>query len=367
MAHGQPHGLPFPGLLEAGRRGAAPLQAPSLFDQTLPGLFAGSSNIRFDETQGGRFKKHFFGGLFGPTKKEREANTREVKAEGAAIKRRAQGIAGQIRVAGRGDALSFPAVRDAVQAAALGEQQGLSDVAAIIGSQTGAQVQAQARRQLTADATAEEGLAALQLERTGGRFGSGLDRGQFTELEGKIGRQMAGASSLTNIAETIRNLSDVEMAAIGSGAGGKIQGEIKAELFGLLGAMQTLLEQKPSVLRQADQELIAAALGNPDKLSSLLFSRESKTLATLDRFAELLQDDAARSLSSMDDRTLALLSGVNRLTPSKFTRPEGKDRAARKTPGGGGLFPGAAVETEEILDPLKRGGAAVLDFLGGSR
>ena len=39
MANGT---LPFPGLIEAGRRGAQPLQQPSLFDQTLPGLFAGT-------------------------------------------------------------------------------------------------------------------------------------------------------------------------------------------------------------------------------------------------------------------------------------------------------------------------------------
>ena len=309
-------------LLERGTRAQQFLTAPTLFDQTLPGLFSGGANIRFDETQGGRFKKHFFGGLFGPTKKERAANKREIVAEKAALNQRTKDIAGRLRVAGRGDVLQFPAARDAVQAAAQGDPDARAAVESFFGPTEG-QREAGIRRQQVTDATAEQTLIDQRVAASGGPFGSFLDRGQFTELEGKIGRQMAGASSLNNISETIRNLTDVEMAAIGSGAGGKIQGEIKAELFGLLGAMQTLLEQKPSVLRQADQELIAAALGNPDELASLLFSRESKTLATLDRFAQLLQDDAARSLSSMDDRTLALLAGVNKFTPSKFTRPEG--------------------------------------------
>ena len=333
MAHGPIHGLPFPGLQEQGRRGAQPLQQPSLFDQTLPGLFSGQSNIRFDETQGGRFKKHFFGGLFGPTKKEREANAREQKAEGAAIKRRAQGLAGQIRVAGRGDALSFPAVRDAVQAAALGEAQGLSDVASIIGSQTQAQVQAQAQRQVTADTGAELALQQAQLAASGGEFGSFLSGQEFRAIESKVGGQMAGASSLFSIHDTVKNLTDAEILAIGQGAGGELQGQMQAELFALMRPLQTLLESgEGSVLRKSDQELIADVTGDPSSFSSLLFSREAKTLGKLKRLGELLQESAQRETSSLDARTLSKLSGVNVIRPSPFARPDGKTRPAAPKP-----------------------------------
>ena len=366
MANGPQQGLPFPGLLEQGRRGAAPLQAPSLFDQALPGLFSGQTNIRFDETQGGRFKKHFFGGLFGPTKKEREANAREIKAEGAAIKRRAQGIAGQIRTAGRGDALSFPAVRDAVQAAALGEQQGLSDVAAIAGGQTAGQRQAGVRRQAVADLTAEQTLADAQVAAQGGPFGSFLSGPEFRGVNEKVGSQMAGASSLFNISDTVRNLTDAQMAAIGGGAGGQIQGEIEAELFGLMRPLQTLLESgEGSVLRKSDQELIADVTGNPASFISQVFSREAKTLAKLDRLGELLQESAQRSTSGMDARTMELLAPVNQITPSKFTKPKGKTRSAPTPVGGSVAFPGSPVETEQIIDPLKTGAKKLIDLLIG--
>ena len=145
-------------LLDRGTRGQEILTAPTLFQQTLPGLFAGSSQLQFDETFGGRLKKSLFGGLFGPTKKEREANEREQVAEKAALNRRTQGIAGQLRTAGRGDVLQFPAARDAVRAAALGEEQGLADVQSLLTSQTEAQVQAQTQRQVTADTAAELAL-----------------------------------------------------------------------------------------------------------------------------------------------------------------------------------------------------------------
>lgn len=301
----------------------AAIVAPSLFEQTLPGLFGGRAAVEFEETFFDRFKRIKFGGIFGPSKAERAAFEREQVAERAALNRRTQGIAGQLRAAGRGDTLQFPAVRRAVEAAALGEEQGLADVASLFTAQTEAQRAAGVRRQAVSDLTAEETLAAAQLEREGGPFGSFLDRSQFTELENKVGTQMAGASRLFNIADIVENLSDADIALIGSGSGGEITGQIEADLFILMQSMQTLLEQKPSVLREADQKLIKAALGDPSSLIQNLFSREAKTLAMIRRFGDALVEDAGRSLSSMDPKTLALLGGVNKLTPSQFERPGG--------------------------------------------
>jgi hypothetical protein len=354
-------------LLEAGRRGADFVQAPSLFDQTIPGLFSNLSTVPFDETQGGRFKKFFLGGLFGPTKAERAAFEREQTADAAALKRRSQGIAGQIRLAGKGDALSFPAVRDAVQAAALGEAQGLSDVAAIAGAQTGAQRAAGIRRQGVADLTAEETLRAAILESEGGRFGSGLDVGQFIKLKDKVGVQVAGASSLANIADTVENLTDFELAMAGPGfAGGTLQGQIEADLFGLLSSMQTLLEiGEPSVLRKSDQDLINAALGNPSELSSLLFSREPKTLATIRRFSELLLEGAERSLVGLDEKTIRLMSPVLQMAPRPFQRPEGPLAPAKGPTLSEIIAPGADPGAPTGRGPGGAAEAAVDRLLGG--
>ena len=312
-------------LIERGTRGQEALAAPSLFQQTLPGLFAGSSQVQFDETQGGRFKKFFLGGLFGPTKKEREANKREQVAEKAAINRRAGAIAGNIRLAGRGDALSFPAVRDAVQAAALGEPQALQDVAGIATGPTKAQRAQGIERQRVTDETARVALEEAQLAQAGGAFGSNLDVGQFMTLRDKTGAQVAGASKLFNIADTVENLTDFELAMSGPGfAGGTLQGQIEADLFVLLSSMQTLLEiGEPSVLRKSDQELIQAALGNPSDLSALLFSREPKTLAAIRRFGDALLETADRSLVGMDQKTIGLLAPALQMQPSPFKRPEG--------------------------------------------
>jgi len=314
-----------------GTAAQAAILAPTLFQQVLPGLFGGQEAARFEESFFDRFKRIKFGGIFGPSKAEREAFEREQTAELAAINRRTQGIAGQLRVSGRGDVLQFPAARRAVEAAALGEPQGLADVEALLASQTQAQVTAQTKRQVTADETAQEQLAALVLEREGGRFGSGLDSAQFRTLEAKVAGQMAGASKLFNIADIVENLTDLEIAAIGSGTGGELQGQIEADLFNLMAEMQTLLEKTPSVLRKSDQELILGALGNPAELSELLFSREAKTIGKIRRFGELLQEDAQRSLNSVDNRTLALIAGVNKITPSNFTRPAGPTVAAGET------------------------------------
>jgi len=353
-------------LLERGTRGQEIITAPTLFQQTIPGLFAGSSQSQFDETQGGRFKKFFFGGLFGPTKKEREANKREQVAEKAAVVRRTQGIAGQLRNAGRGDVLQFPAARDAVRAAALGEEQGLKDVASFLGPTEAQRAQGVERQRVT-DATAQENLAALELTREGGPFGSQLSVERFIKLRDKTGIQVSGASKLNNIADTVENLTDFELAMSGPGfAGGTLQGQIEADLFGLLGSMQTLLEiGEPSVLRKSDQELIQAALGNPAELSALLFSREPKTLATIRRFSELLLESAERSLVGMDQKTIDLMAPVLQMEPSPFKRPEGPLARA----GGPGLSeviaPGADPAATTGRGPGGASEAAVDRILGG--
>lgn len=355
-------------LLQAGRRGAEFVQAPSLFDQALPGLFSNQSTIRFDETQGGRFKKFFLGGLFGPTKKEREAHAREQKAEAAATKVRAQGIAGQIRTAGRGDALSFPAVRDIVQLASTGDEESLRSVAGIIGNQTAGQRAQGIERQRVADESAQLQLEQAQLAAEGGVFGSHIDSDRFFAIRDKVGTQVAGASSLRNIHDTVKNLTDVQMAAIGSGAGGEIQGQIEAELFSLMRSMQTLLESgEGSVLRKSDQELIEAALGDPSSFIGNVFSREAKTLGALNRFSEILLESAGRELVGLDAKTIGLLSPVLQMAPSPFARPEGPERDAPPVTGGSTLFPGAPISDEDILTPLQEGAKSLLNILTPGR
>jgi hypothetical protein len=318
-----------PSLIQRGTRGTELLTAPTLFQQTLPGLFAGSSQLQFDETQGGRFKKFFLGGLFGPTKKEREANKREVVAEKAALNRRTTGIIGQFKQAGIDrSAASFPAVRDAIQAAAAGEAQGLSDVQSILAQAPRAVAgrEAATERARISDRSAELGLEQAELTAAGGRFGSGIDANRFFAIRDKVGTQVAGASSLFNIADTVESLTDVEMAAIGAGAGGEIQGQIEAELFSLMRSMQTLLESgEGSVLRKSDQELIEGALGDPSSFVSNVFSRESKTLGSLRRFGEILLESAGRELVGLDQTTIGLLAPVMQMSPSRFARPDGPD------------------------------------------
>ena len=326
----------------------------SLFNQVLPGLFANQSAQGIPaKTFGERFRETFAGGILGPSKRQKEGLKVEQEMETAMIKRRAEGLAGQIRLSGKGDALSFSSVRDAVQAAALGDQQGLSDVASILGAQTGAQRAAGAQRQVTADLTAEQALADAQLAAQGGAFGSNLDVGQFMTLRDKTGAQVAGASKLFNIADTVENLTDFELAMAGPGfAGGTLQGQIEADLFVLLSSMQTLLEiGEPSVLRKSDQELIQGALGNPADLSALLFSREPKTLAAIRRFGDALLETADRSLVGMDQKTIELLSPVLQLQPSPFKRPEGPLSRA----GGPGITEIIAPGADPAADPRGRG------------
>ncbi len=318
-------------LIERGTRGQEIITAPTLFQQTLPGLFAGSGQVRFDETFGGRLKKFFLGSLGGPTKVERAANEREQTAEKAMINQRTKSIAGSLRVAGRGDVLQFPAARDAVQAAAEGDADAQAAVLSFLGPTKAQRAQGVERQRVT-DATAQENLAALELEREGGAFGSNIDQNRFFAIRDKVGTQVAGASSLRNIADTVEQLTDVQMAAIGAGTGGEIQGQIEAELFALMRSMQTLLESgEGSVLRKSDQELIEGALNNPASFRQNVFSREAKTLGSLRRFADILLESAGRELVGLDEKTLGMLAPVMQMKPSPFARPDGPTVSAGET------------------------------------
>jgi hypothetical protein len=338
MAHpGSVFGDPAEPTARRGRGGSTGRRSggPSLFAQVLPGLFANQSAAGIPaQTFGERFRERAFGGLLGPSKRQKEGLKIEQDIEQAMIDRRAEGIAGQIRLAGRGDALSFPAVRDQVQAAALGDEQAQANIQSLLIAETKAQATQRQAGELTQQQQAAANLRQTQLtnrqaalDQSGGQFGSFLSGQEFRDINEKVGAQMAGASSLFAIADTVEALTDAQILAFGAGTGGDLQGEIEAELFGLMRPLQTLLEQgKGSVLRESDAKLIRAVTGDPSSFVTLVFSREAKTLARLRRLGELLVEQTQISTSPLDARTMALLDPVNRIRPSPFSEPKGTKR-----------------------------------------
>ncbi len=157
------------GLLQSGKAGA------SLFEQALPGIFAQQQRA-LESGQGGtigsRLSRKLFPGLFAPSKREQALLDKEQASQDALIKGKAKAIQGGLELAGLGDAASFPAVRDAIQLAATGDEVGAAKINQIMAQSPVAQAQRKTAAKIAGDANRRQNEAAdrerIEFEQTGG-------------------------------------------------------------------------------------------------------------------------------------------------------------------------------------------------------
>ena len=316
------------GLSQAGMAGG---QAPTMFEMSLPGLFA-QQQLDFEGSTkpGHGWLEDKFPGLFRHSKRKQKLIDDKKIAAHAQLKRsranvgarfaQASGLSPQAVASGAAE--SKP-LRSALEAAARQEPGGMEalQTMAILGP----------KGQAGAELSAAQAQKAM-VEATGGPLGSNLDVKTFRQINDVVTSQAQGAQDIRAIREIVGTLTDAEIMSIGQGTGGELQGEIKGKLFGLFRPMQQLLDsgEMGSVLRESDVKVIEDALGNPDKMMNLLFSREAKTMATMDAIAGLMDRRASNALRGLDDRTLGLLAPAFEVQPSRFTRPEGDDKPKKK-------------------------------------
>ncbi len=116
-----------------------------LFSQVAPGLAAQrEALVGAGQSLGDRIQKKLFPGLFKPNKAERETLRLTEEALQAQQDVSARSLQGALELEGLGDAAAFPDVRDAIQAAATGDQAGITAFNALMNQGKTAQAQREA-------------------------------------------------------------------------------------------------------------------------------------------------------------------------------------------------------------------------------
>ena len=172
-------------------------------------------------------------------------------------------------------------------------------------------------------------LAALQqqqaaIDATGGNFGTGLTFAQFDELKSAVGGLVTGSSTLRGIADLVENTTPAQLELMRQGGA---LGELKADIFSLFRPLQSLLEDKASVLRESDREAIEEFIGSPDSFFAGISTRDAVIIGKMNRIADILDRRTEVKLEGLDERTLSLMQNTLTGRPRPFMTPTGQERA----------------------------------------
>ena len=180
-------------------------------------------------------------------------------------------------------------------------------------------------------------LAALQqqqaaIDATGGNFGTGLTFTEFDGVKGQVGGLTQGINTLRGIADLVENTTPAQLELMREGGA---LGELKADIFSLFRPLQSMLEDKASVLRESDRKAIEEFLGSPDSFFAGVSTRDAVIVGKMTRIADILEQRRANKLEGLDKRTLSLMQGVMAPAPRPFMTGDGtiRDPVAAPTPG----------------------------------
>ena len=193
-------------------------------------------------------------------------------------------------------------------------------------------------------------IAAAQMG-PGGNFGSGLSTQEFIQTRDKVARLQDGVDALMNLSDVVENFTPLQLRAA---EGGQLIGKAEIWGFSVLGAMQSIIEDRQSILREGERDFFLEQLGNPTGFLTGIFTRDPRIMGQLQTLAENFAARRDASLVGFDQTTLEILSPV--LTPGlrPYQTPEGVPRVAQPLPRTGA--PGMLEQLGPIVQGLGRFG-----------
>ena len=178
-------------------------------------------------------------------------------------------------------------------------------------------------------------LQALQqqqaaIDATGGNFGTGLTFTEFDGIKGQVGGLTQGINTLRGISDLVENTTPAQLELMRNGGA---LGELKADIFSLFRPLQSMLEDKASVLRESDRQAIEDFLGSPDSFFTGVSTRDAVIMGKMNRIADILEQRRSNKLEGLDKRTLSLMQGVMAPQPRPFMTGDGviRDPVSRPT------------------------------------
>ena len=197
-------------------------------------------------------------------------------------------------------------------------QEGLGTQAAFQAMQNPAFNPAVARQQ------AEAELAAVEQQM--GRWGTGLDFGQFDKIKNAVATYSKGIGNARFISDVISATTPAQMR---TQAMAGTRGRLETTMFELYRPIQALSESKESVLREGERQAIDDYLGNPTGFFNQLMSFDALTIGKMQKLAEALQRNREMALIGLDERTLGLLEPAMVIPTSSFTPPSADESSIR--------------------------------------
>ena len=164
----------------------------------------------------------------------------------------------------------------------------------------------------------------------GGQFGSGLDIQGFIGVRDKLGRLTDGRDALLNLSDLTENLTPLQLRTV---QGGRLIGEAEILTNQVLGAMQSLIEDRQSVLREGEREFFIEMQGNPLGLLNGIITRDERIMGRLQGIATAFQNNIDTSMVGLDQTTSTLLEPVLEAGARPFQTIEGEIRDPVALPG----------------------------------
>ena len=221
----------------------------------------------------------------------------------------ALGYRDQLTAAGV-DARAIPGLQPAL------ERGGQGVVAGLLANPATPMSEGYNRAQLMAEMDAAEAAS--------GRFGSGLTYKEYQPLEQRAIGVQQGRDQLQFIADVTRNTTPAQLA---SPVMAETRGRLKTIGISWLSRAQSLIENKDSVLRPGELDLLQEITGDPASFISGLTSMDEATIGKLQEIQTIYESKYQGSLSSLDSTTRGLLDQAMTFSrdPSyyKFQTPEG--------------------------------------------
>lgn len=354
--------------LAAGQAQRRAIRPPSLFDQVSAGLFStGVANPERAAALQEKLSGPFAEGIFG----KRGARLRSEAASEQFEENRAAFLA-QAEAAGVSITPELEAQIDQQLDSNLGFAGAQEVIAqaqaelpeAVAARQAGARAQGVQRAQAEVDllksqqellASSTPQALALQaanqrnalIEAQGGRFGSGLTFPEFQGVASQVGGLVQGSGTLRGLSDIVESTTPAQLALLQSG---ELRGKVQADIFSLLRPLQTLLEDKASVLRESDRRVIEEIIGNPASFISGVTTRDPVITGKLNELASILERNTAVALQGLDATTIGLLDASLTRPDRPFQQQEGTIREPVS-----GLTP----EQERLGETSRARGAAV--------
>ena len=212
------------------------------------------------------------------------------------------------------------------------------------GQQAGAQRQgitdAQQLATLQASMLANEQAAFDAQEQGLDRYGSRLNRGDFTELVGAAVQGQRTLDIVQFIGDVVGQTTPAQLALPELA---ETRGRLQASKFPMYTAVQRLMETKKSTLREGERAAIDDFLGSPDEFWAGMLSFDAATITKFNTIGEWTARELQSQRVALDGKTTALLDQAAQPNPSFYNwqLPEGAKVRPSRIPGADELEIGA--------------------------